>query len=79
MLRPTEISNCFNMFVLHQNRSPYSEHGYIPQHKLPSFLNLIMWGHEHECRITPEFVPEAEYFISQPGILYVIYVVQTTL
>ncbi|OAD61543.1 Double-strand break repair protein MRE11 [Eufriesea mexicana] len=58
------LSRLFRDF---KNRSPYSEYGYIPQHKLPSFLNFIIWGHEHECRITPEFIPEAEYFISQPG------------
>lgn len=67
MLRPKEIPDCFNIFILHQNRAQRGAHEYIPQNKLPSFLNLIIWGHEHECRITPEFVPETEYFISQPG------------
>lgn len=67
MLRPKEIPDCFNIFVLHQNRAQHSDHGYVPQHKLPSFLNLVIWGHEHECRITPEFVQDTEYFISQPG------------
>lgn len=68
MLRPTEITDCFNIFVLHQNRVKHDEYTYIPQNKLPKFLNLIIWGHEHECRITPEFIPDVEYFISQPGI-----------
>lgn len=67
MLRPTEITDCFNIFVLHQNRAKHDEYTYIPQNKLPKFLNLIIWGHEHECRITPEFIPDVEYFISQPG------------
>ncbi|XP_031366460.1 double-strand break repair protein MRE11 [Apis dorsata] len=67
MLRPTEITDCFNIFVLHQNRVKHDEYTYIPQNKLPKFLNLIIWGHEHECRITPEFIPDVEYFISQPG------------
>lgn len=70
MLRPRETSDCFNIFVMHQNRSPYSEHGYISQSKLPDFLNLVIWGHEHECRITPEHIPETTYYISQPGIKY---------
>ncbi|XP_031773373.1 double-strand break repair protein MRE11 [Apis florea] len=67
MLRPTEITDCFNILVLHQNRVKHDEYTYIPQNKLPKFLNLIIWGHEHECRITPEFIPDVEYFISQPG------------
>lgn len=69
MLRPTEIPDCFNILVLHQNRAQHSEYAHIPENKLPNFLNFIIWGHEHECRITPEFIPETEYFISQPGIL----------
>lgn len=40
---------------------------YVPESKLPSFLNLVIWGHEHECRIAPEGVTGAPYFISQPG------------
>ncbi|XP_076239409.1 double strand break repair nuclease mre11 [Calliopsis andreniformis] len=67
MLRPKDIPDCFNIFVLHQNRAQHGEYAYIPQNKLPNFLNLIIWGHEHECRITPEFITDAEYFISQPG------------
>ncbi|XP_015439228.1 PREDICTED: double-strand break repair protein MRE11A [Dufourea novaeangliae] len=67
MLRPKEIPNCFNIFVLHQNRVQRKQYAYVPQHKLPNFLDLIIWGHEHECRITPEFISEGEYFISQPG------------
>ncbi|XP_043517883.1 double-strand break repair protein MRE11 isoform X1 [Frieseomelitta varia] len=67
MSRPQEIPDCFNIFVIHQNRSPHSEHGYISQSKLPDFLNLVIWGHEHECRITPEHIPETTYYVSQPG------------
>ncbi|XP_076655737.1 double strand break repair nuclease mre11 isoform X2 [Halictus rubicundus] len=67
MLRPKDIPNTFNIFVLHQNRAQHLEHGYISESKLPNFLDLIIWGHEHECRITPEFVTETEYFVSQPG------------
>ncbi|XP_031845471.1 double strand break repair nuclease mre11 isoform X1 [Nomia melanderi] len=67
MLRPNDIPECFNILVLHQNRAQHNEYGHIPQNQLPNFLNLIIWGHEHECRITPEFINETEYFISQPG------------
>ncbi|XP_043247930.1 double-strand break repair protein MRE11 [Colletes gigas] len=68
MLQPENIPNCFNILVLHQNRVQHgSEYAHISQNKFPDFLNLIIWGHEHECRITPEFVTDTEYFVSQPG------------
>ncbi|CCO36819.1 Double-strand break repair protein MRE11 [Rhizoctonia solani AG-1 IB] len=30
-------------------------------------INLVVWGHEHDCRIVPEPVAGKEYFITQPG------------
>lgn len=29
--------------------------------------DLVIWGHEHDCRIVPEAVAEKPYWISQPG------------
>jgi double-strand break repair protein MRE11 len=56
---------CFNMFVFHQNRARHGPTSSIPEEFLDSFLDLIIWGHEHECRIIPE---EYESFsIIQPG------------
>lgn len=57
----------FNIFVLHQNRAKHTDYSYIPEGRLHRFLNLVIWGHEHECRIKPEFNSEGGYFISQPG------------
>ncbi|XP_043668243.1 double-strand break repair protein MRE11 [Vespula pensylvanica] len=62
-----EFPECFNILVLHQNRVQHAQNDYVPESKLPSFLNLVIWGHEHECRIMPEAVVGASYFISQPG------------
>ncbi|XP_017796134.1 PREDICTED: double-strand break repair protein MRE11 [Habropoda laboriosa] len=67
MLCPKEIPDCFNICVLHQNRAKHGDYAYIPENKLPNFLNFVIWGHEHECRITPEYISDTEYFISQPG------------
>lgn len=71
MLRATEIPESFDMFVLHQNRVCHgmtNSLNYVKQEKLPKFLNFVMWGHEHECRIRPEeFEADPRYFISQPG------------
>lgn len=30
-------------------------------------MRLVIWGHEHDCRITPESVADKSYFITQPG------------
>lgn len=30
-------------------------------------MDLILWGHEHDCRIDPEPVTGKGYYISQPG------------
>ncbi|KYN11165.1 Double-strand break repair protein MRE11A [Trachymyrmex cornetzi] len=65
LIQPTDLET-FNIFVLHQNRAKVRD-AYISEDKLHKFLNLIIWGHEHECRIKPEFNQQGEYFISQPG------------
>ena len=30
-------------------------------------VDLVVWGHEHDCRIIPEPVAGKQYFITQPG------------
>ena len=49
---PGGADTCFNLFVLHQNRV-YRGHqakNAVPESSLPDFLDLVVWGHEHECR-----------------------------
>lgn len=68
MLRPKENQeDWFNMFVVHQNRSKHSATNYIPEQFLDDFLDLIIWGHEHECRIDPEWNGVQNFYVSQPG------------
>lgn len=56
----------FNIFSIHQNRASHTPKGHIPPHFLPHALDIVFWGHEHECRIIPE--PYGQYFdIIQPG------------
>ncbi|KAG1462731.1 hypothetical protein G6F46_003814 [Rhizopus delemar] len=60
-----EWRRCFNLFVFHQNRARHGPTSHIPEEFLDGFLDLVFWGHEHECRIHPE---EYERFaITQPG------------
>ncbi|XP_063988207.1 double-strand break repair protein MRE11 [Diachasmimorpha longicaudata] len=69
-LRPSNLDNCFNILVLHQNRARHAENEYIEEDRFPSWFHLIIWGHEHECRISPEEIQCREggyYDICQPG------------
>ena len=34
---------------------------------LPNFIDLVIWGHEHESRIRPEFNELQSFFVTQPG------------
>jgi double-strand break repair protein MRE11 len=46
-----------------------NKHGmtdYIPEGFLDEFLDLVIWGHEHECLIDPTPSPKG-VLISQPG------------
>lgn len=68
MLRPREDEDAwFNLFVLHQNRSKHGSTNFIPEQFLDDFLDLVVWGHEHECRIAPDRSEQQRFFVSQPG------------
>ncbi|KAK7112168.1 double-strand break repair protein MRE11-like [Littorina saxatilis] len=68
MLRPRENQDdWFNLLTLHQNRAKHSDTNFIPEQFLDDFLDLIFWGHEHECRIVPEWNGMQNFYITQPG------------
>ena len=50
-------------------RVKHSATNYIPEKFLSNFLNLVIWGHEHECIIDPKNSddPDLDFYISQPG------------
>lgn len=60
-----ESGDWFSIMVLHQNRADRGPKNYLPARILPTFFNLIIWGHEHDCRIVPE--KSEDFYISQPG------------
>lgn len=57
----------FNLICVHQNHHAHTETGYLPEHFLPDFLDLVIWGHEHECLINPRLNPETKFHVMQPG------------
>jgi double-strand break repair protein MRE11 len=70
--RPKDADDYFNILVIHQNRfkgnkggAPYKN--CIHYKMLPQFLNLVIWGHEHES--IPEMIENSEvnYYLHQPG------------
>ncbi|XP_074302214.1 double-strand break repair protein MRE11-like isoform X2 [Silene latifolia] len=62
-----EISDWFNILVLHQNRIKTNPKNAINEHFLPRFLDFVVWGHEHECLVDPQEVPGMGFHITQPG------------
>ncbi|XP_034723941.1 double-strand break repair protein MRE11 isoform X2 [Etheostoma cragini] len=68
MLRPKEDQDeWFNIFTIHQNRSKHGPTNYIPEQFLDDFLDLVVWGHEHECLIAPTRNEQQLFYVTQPG------------
>jgi double-strand break repair protein MRE11 len=69
MMRPVEERDSwFNIMILHQNRCAHSPKNFIQEVFLESWLDMIIWGHEHECLINATKAAHGgNFFISQPG------------
>ena len=68
MLRPKENQDDWlNVFVIHQNHAKHGPTNYIPEQFLDDFLDLVIWGHEHECLIDPIYNGVQNFYVSQPG------------
>jgi len=39
----------------------------VPEGMFDDSVDLVVWGHEHDCRIIPETVVGKKYRITQPG------------
>ncbi|TKA82390.1 hypothetical protein B0A55_01402 [Friedmanniomyces simplex] len=63
----TQKEDWFNLMSVHQNHYAHNETGYLPEKFLPPFLDLVVWGHEHECLIEPRRNPEQGFRVIQPG------------
>ncbi|EMG47280.1 MRE11 Double-strand break repair protein MRE11 [Candida maltosa Xu316] len=57
----------FNFLAFHQNRAEHNFISTIPENFLPSFLNFILWGHEHECIPHPVHNPQMGFDVLQGG------------
>jgi double-strand break repair protein MRE11 len=57
---------------VHQNRfkghhSGKNKKNYLPESFIPTFFDLVIWGHEHECFTEPVYNNEVGIHIYQPG------------
>jgi len=57
----------FNIMSVHQNHVAHTQTSYLPENFLPGWLDLVVWGHEHECLIDPRENPEMGFKVMQPG------------
>ena len=61
----------FNILVMHQNRYKgtfsYSTRNSITDETLPRWLDLVVWGHEHECQTELRTIESTGGRILQPG------------
>ena len=66
--RPCEQTDeWFNLFLLHQNRVAHSAKNCIHDQFIPRWMDLVFWGHEHECLISPTKSAVQDFSIIQPG------------
>ncbi|CAJ2511720.1 Uu.00g073450.m01.CDS01 [Anthostomella pinea] len=66
--RPNQqSSDWFNLLSVHQNHHAHTATSYLPENMLPEWLDVVVWGHEHECLIDPRHNPETGFHVMQPG------------
>ncbi|KND94249.1 Double-strand break repair protein mus-23 [Tolypocladium ophioglossoides CBS 100239] len=62
-----QMGDWFNLLAVHQNHHAHTATSYLPENVLPDWLDLVVWGHEHECLIEPSQNPETGFHVMQPG------------
>lgn len=70
--RPQDYKNWFNILIVHQNRFKGHNVGknkknYLPESFIPSFFDLVIWGHEHETFTEAVKNDEIGFHVYQPG------------
>ncbi|CCK72292.1 MRX complex nuclease subunit KNAG_0J02110 [Huiozyma naganishii CBS 8797] len=57
----------FNLMLVHQNHTGHTNTAFLPEQFLPDFLDMVIWGHEHECIPNMVYNPTKEFNVLQPG------------
>ncbi|KAK7414208.1 meiotic recombination [Neonectria punicea] len=63
----TQMGDWFNILAVHQNHHAHTATSYLPENVLPDWMDVVVWGHEHECLIDPTQNPETGFHVMQPG------------
>ncbi|KPM43433.1 Double-strand break repair protein mus-23 [Neonectria ditissima] len=63
----TQMGDWFNILSVHQNHHAHTATSYLPENVLPDWMDVVVWGHEHECLIDPTQNPETGFHVMQPG------------
>ena len=66
-LTPPNIEDSFNILVLHQNRTKRgpSDKSFFHEKNIPQFIDFVLWGHEHDDRLSLEYCNVSDCFITQ--------------
>lgn len=69
MIQDAESPGWFNMFMVHQNREGRGRgrKNSIAESSIPSFMDLVCFGHEHECRLEFEESITESFSMTQIG------------
>jgi len=63
-----ETSGFFNIFALHQNREAgRGPKNCMKEETIPDWMDVVVWGHEHECLIDLNESVVGTFRITQPG------------
>jgi len=62
-----QMGDWFNLLTVHQNHHAHTATSYLPENVLPTYMDLVVWGHEHECLIDPRQNHETGFHVMQPG------------
>ncbi|CAI4048726.1 hypothetical protein SKDZ_13G3500 [Saccharomyces kudriavzevii ZP591] len=60
-------SEWFNLMCVHQNHTGHTNTAFLPEQFLPDFLDMVIWGHEHECIPNLVHNPMKNFDVLQPG------------
>ncbi|KXN70006.1 Metallo-dependent phosphatase, partial [Conidiobolus coronatus NRRL 28638] len=64
---PEDRDEWYNILVVHQNRIAHSDTNFLPEAFLPKWMDLVIWGHEHQCIPNVEYNSERSFQVLQPG------------
>lgn len=63
----TNEDDYFNLIAVHQNHTAHTPTGYLRESFIPDFMDLVVWGHEHDSHPDPVWNATQGFQVLQPG------------